>query len=69
VQREGEFSVTDRPAPDRIHWEFRTGQMTRAAAVTALRMVLDLTQAGAENILDNPLSPSERLERGLKRLS
>jgi hypothetical protein len=40
--------------------------MTRAAAITALRAVLNLTQRGAEDILDNPLPPSERLRRGLK---
>lgn len=56
-------------APDRIHGEFRTGQMTRAAAITALRAVLNLTQRGAEDILDNPLPPSERLERGCKEAS
>jgi hypothetical protein len=54
------------PAPDRIHSEFRSGEMTRAAAIAALRAVLSLTQRGAEDILDNPLSPSKRLEHGLK---
>lgn len=56
--------LTPMQRADRIHWEFRSGQVGRATAIAAFRAILDVTELGAGEMLDNPIAPTTRIAQG-----